>query len=83
MDSVPPSDLFKALYVSVCFGLIKQCKTSLGIVLRKSYITRADIQNSNAKQAIEFVFLLQAIHIVFASGEKLLEMFYFPSGMVY
>lgn len=62
---------------------MKWWKTLLGIVLRKSCITQADIQNSNAEQAIEFVFLLQAIHMVLCSGEKLLETFGFPSRMVY
>lgn len=62
---------------------MKWWKTSLGIVLHKSYITQADIPNSNAKQAIQFIFLLQAIHMVLCSGEKLLKAFGFPRRMVY
>lgn len=34
--------------------------------------TQPDIQKSNAKQAIEFVVLLQAIHMVSGSGEKII-----------
>lgn len=75
--------LFRTLNLSVCFGLMKWWKTLLGIVLHESYTTQADSQNSNAKQAIEFVFLHQAIHMVLSSGEKLLEMFCFPSRMVH
>lgn len=47
-------------------------KTLLGIVLHGSYVSEADTQNSNTKQAIEFVVLLQAIHMVLASGEKII-----------
>lgn len=75
--------LFRTLNLSVCFGLMKWWKTLLGNVSHRSYTTQADSQNSNAKQAIEFVFLLQSIHLVLGSGEKLLEMFCFPGRMVH
>lgn len=51
---------------------MKWWKILLGIVLYRSYITQPDIQKSNAKQAIEFVVLIQAIHMVLDSGEKII-----------
>ncbi|XP_015508079.1 E3 ubiquitin-protein ligase RNF170 isoform X6 [Parus major] len=49
MNSVAPSGLFRTLYLSVCYGVMKWWKTLLGIVLHNSYIAQADIQNSNGK----------------------------------